>query len=145
MSPKVVFNGKEYDGVESMPAEVRREYEAALGALGAADRDKVESALDHDARVKLNVTVHRKFRINGKEYDSVEAMPADVRARFERLLAENPALADTTTSPVATRSGAVPSPPPASDADDSRRGTLIRIAAWVVAVLAVIVWLLLRH
>ena len=49
MSPKIVFNGKEYDGVESMPAEVRREYEAVLGALGAADRDKAESAVGHGA------------------------------------------------------------------------------------------------
>jgi len=32
VSGKIVFNGKEYDGVEAMPAAVRREYEQALEA-----------------------------------------------------------------------------------------------------------------
>jgi hypothetical protein len=146
MSPKIVFNGNEYDGVESMPAEVRREYESALGALGAADREKVESALGHGTRVKVNVAVHRKYRINGKEYDSVEAMPADVRAAFERTLAANPSLADTTATRVATPSSvAIPSSPPAIDPGDSARGARLRIAVWVVAGLIVLFWLLLRR
>ena len=76
MSPKIVFNGKEYDGVESMPAEVRREYEAILGALGAADRDKVDTALGRGAGIKMNVTVRRKFRVGSKEYDTVVALPS---------------------------------------------------------------------
>jgi len=147
MSTRIVFNGQEYDGVESMPAEVRQEYERVLGALGAEDRSKVEAALGHGAGLKLNVTVHRKFRVGGKEYESVDAMPADVRAQYERALAANPSLQDTSTSfprPSISR-GAVPTVPPAIDADDSRRGTLVRIALWVVAGVVILIWLLSRR
>jgi hypothetical protein len=141
----IVFNGKEYDGVESMPDDVRREYESALGALGEADRAKVESALGHGAKFKMDVTVHRRFRIGGTEYDSVDAMPADVRAAYERALAANPSLADTTAHVAAAPPGAFEPPPPAIDAQDSRRGGVLRVAAWVVVALAVLAWLLLRR
>jgi len=174
MSAKIVFNGREYDGVESMPPEVRQEYERILGALGAEDRGKVEAALGHGVGLKLNVTVHRKFRVGGKEYENVDAMPADVRAAYERALAPegavfnggdvlravrkatgsnreataaNPSLQDTSTSfPKPSISpGAMPTMPPPIDADDSRRGTLVRIAIWVVVGLVVLVWLLSRR
>jgi hypothetical protein len=147
MSTKIVFNGREYDGVESMPADVRQEYERVLGALGAEDRGKVEAALGHGAGLKLNVTVHRTFRVGGKEYESVDAMPADARAAFEKAVEKNPALRDTAASiPKASLApGAMPVMPPAIDADDSRRGTLLRVALWVVVGLVVLVWLLSRR
>jgi len=147
MGAKVVFNGREYDGVESMPADVRQEYERVLGALGAEDRGKVEAALGHGAGLKLNVTVHRTFRVGGKEYESVDAMPADARAAFERASEKNPSLQDTSTAfPKRTVSpGAMPAVPPAIDADDARRGTLLRVALWVVVGLVVLVWLLSRR
>jgi len=147
MSAKIVFNGREYDGLESMPPEVRQEYERVLGALGAEDRDKVAAALGHGAGLKLNVTVHRKFRVGGKEYESVDAMPADVRAAYDQALAANPSLRDTSTSfPKPSISpGAMPPLPPAIDADDSRRGRLLRVALWVAVGLVVLVWLLSRR
>jgi hypothetical protein len=141
----IVFNGKEYDGVESMPADVRRAYENALGALGAADREKVESALGRGTRVKVNVAVQRKYRVNGKDYESVDAMPADVRAAFERALAETPSLADTATSPAAKGSSSATSSRPTIEIEHSERGTRVRIAAWVVVALIVLAWLLLKR
>ena len=36
---------------------------------------------------KVNVNVKRKFKIGGKEYDSVDEMPADVRETFEKAMA----------------------------------------------------------
>jgi len=144
---KIVFNGREFDGVESMPPDVRKDYENALGALGAAERDKVAASLGHGANVKLNVTVHTKFRVNGKDYDSVEAMPADVRAAYERALQQRPGMQDTATSipkPALTPEG-MPVLPPAIDAADTRRASLVRIAVWVVIGLVVLVWLLARR
>jgi hypothetical protein len=84
---------------------------------------------------------------NGQEYESVDAMPADVRAAFEGALAANPALRDTSTSfPKPSLSpGAMPVVPPAIDADDSRRGTLVRVAIWAAVGLIVLVWLLTRR
>ena len=145
MSPKIVFNGQEYDGVESMPPDVRQEYERILGALGAEDREKVAAALGHGAGLKLNVTVHRKFRVGGKEYDSVDAMPADVRAKFEQAVAANPALRDTASSTPTLKPDAVPVPPPAIDAADDRRAALVRILIIVAISLVVLLWLLSKR
>jgi len=39
----------------------------------------------------------------------------------------------------------MPSLPPAIDADDSRRGAVLRVAVWVVVGLAALIWLLLRR
>lgn len=35
----------------------------------------------------LNINIKRKFKINGKEYNSIEEMPHDVRDIFEKALA----------------------------------------------------------
>ena len=147
MSSKIVFNGREYDGVESMPPDVRQEYERVLGTLGPAERDKVAAAMGHGINVKLNVTVHRKFRVNGKDYESLDVMPADMRAAYERALEQRPGMQDTATSipkPSLSPKG-MPVVPPAIDAADTRRAALVRIAVWVVIGLVVLVWLLARR
>jgi hypothetical protein len=146
VSGKIVFNGKEYDGIEAMPPEVRREYERVLGALGAPDRAQVDSAVGQGAELKVNVSLHRKYKVNGVEYDSVEAMPPDVRAAFDKTLEANPSLRDTATSiPTLKRTpGGTPELPPAIDAADTRRASLVRIAVWVAVALVVLIWLLTR-
>jgi hypothetical protein len=83
--------------------------------------------------------------VGGKEYESVDAMPADVRTAYERAVAANPSLASASSSGAAPPSAAMASRPPAIDADDSRRGTVLRIAVWVAVGLAVLMWLLLRR
>ena len=35
----------------------------------------------------MNVNVKRKFKINGKEYNSIEEMPPDIRNTFEKAMA----------------------------------------------------------
>jgi len=143
MSPKIVFNGQEYDGVESMPEEARRQYEAALNALSAEDRGKLEAA-EHGANVQFKVNVRRKYKIDGKEYDSLEAMPPDVRARFEAVAA-SPGLRDTASSIPTLKPSDAPVVPPAIDADDARRGTIFRVLFWIVVGAAILIWLLARR
>jgi hypothetical protein len=36
----------------------------------------------------MNVTVRRKFRINGKEYSSIEEIPPEYRGAVEKALAK---------------------------------------------------------
>ncbi|MDA8090782.1 MAG: hypothetical protein M0Z61_11285 [Nitrospiraceae bacterium] len=36
--------------------------------------------------MKININVKRRFKINGKEYNSIEEMPDDVRAAFEEAM-----------------------------------------------------------
>jgi len=36
--------------------------------------------------MNVNVNIKRKFKINGKEYNSIEEMPPDIRATFEKAM-----------------------------------------------------------
>jgi hypothetical protein len=140
VSAKITFNGQTYDDVDSMPPETRTRYQAILDALGAEDREKLEAAMGSGAGVKIATTVRRKIRVNGKDYDSVEAMPADARALYERAVVAK----EDAGSPVGTTS-AMPSPPPAIDAADSRRANIVRAAMLIVVGLAALLWVMLRH
>jgi len=61
--------------------------------------EKEENAMN------VNVNVKRKFKINGKEYNSIEDMPPDIRNAFEKAMASqtgsshqaNPATMQTKT------------------------------------------------
>jgi hypothetical protein len=37
--------------------------------------------------VNININVKRKFKVNGKEYNSIEEMPNDIRKAFEKAMA----------------------------------------------------------
>ncbi len=142
MSPKIVFNGREYDDLAGMPPDVRAQYQAVLAQLGTTDRAQLESALGSGSALKVSVKVERKFRINGREYASLHEMPADVRLLYERAVASDPSLA---VPPTTTPASGLPYLPPPIDAEDgtrSRRLVLVIAAALVAAVLA---WLLAHH
>ncbi len=142
MSPKIVFNGREYDDLAGMTPDVRAQYQAVLAQLGTTDRAQLESALGSGSALKVSVKVERKFRINGREYASLHEMPADVRLLYERAVASDPSLA---VPPTTTPASGLPYLPPPIDAEDgtrSRRLVLVIAAALVAAVLA---WLLAHH
>ncbi|MRR16289.1 MAG: hypothetical protein EG826_07515 [Deltaproteobacteria bacterium] len=42
--------------------------------------------------MSVSVNVKRKFKVNGKEYDSVEEMPSDIRSAFEKAMASHTGL-----------------------------------------------------
>jgi hypothetical protein len=140
MSTRIVFDGRTYDGLDSMPPDVRTRYQAILDALGTEDRAKLEAAMGGGAGIRINTTVRRTFRVNGKDYDSVEAMPAGIREAYERAMAGK-----ESTGADQSALAAMPSPPPATDADDDRRGGVVRVMLLVAAGVAVLVWLLTRR
>src|SRR5689334_14003079 len=86
VSPKIVLNGKEYDGVESMPPDVRKDYETVLESLQATGGDEVLSLLRSGEHANIKATF-REIVVNGKSYGSVEEMPADVRKTYEEAVA----------------------------------------------------------
>jgi hypothetical protein len=45
MSLKIVFDGQEYDSVDAMPPDVRKEYEVALESLRKTGGDEILSVL----------------------------------------------------------------------------------------------------
>lgn len=141
-----MFNGKEYDSVDAMPPDVRKEYDAALETLRKSGGEEILSVLQRDMGVSgthLKAT-YREIVVNGKKYDSVDAMPPDVRRTYEQAMARvAPGGAGARPStPRAIR------PPPMSDdaAVEGRGGggRLWRIVLWI-GVGAGAAWWLLRR
>jgi hypothetical protein len=141
MSGKIVFEGREYDGVDAMPPEVRRQYEAVLILLREQSGGKLNSLLMSDPVRKIfnvTTTVERRIVVNGKEFHRADDMPAAVRAAYERSLAEagggtKPAGAPTGNPPPSFR------PPPVLD-EDQRRGGWRRRATWVAIAILLVLW-----
>src|SRR5438552_16925570 len=89
VSLKIVFNGKEYDSVDAMPPDVRNECEVALETLRKSGGEEILSVLQRDMGV-TGAHIKATFReivVNGKKYDSVDAMPPDVRRTYEQAMA----------------------------------------------------------
>lgn len=85
MSTRIVFNDKEYGGVDEMPAEVRRAYEEVVALLADPDRNATDFAPDSSGEHKLNIT-RLRFLHDGKEYSRFEEMPPEVRRQYEETV-----------------------------------------------------------
>lgn len=139
METKITFNGRTYDSLESMPPDVRAQYQAVLDALRGEDRAKVESLLGGGAGIRIKTTVTRRIRVNGKEYDSVDQLPPELREVYQRAVGQ-------ASGGLPTPAPAVAPPPPApSDGEHSGTGTMWRAALFAAMAAIVILWLLLRH
>jgi len=137
VSLKIVFNGKEYDSVDAMPPDVRKEYEVALETLRKSGGEEILSVLQRDMGV-TGAHIKATFReivVNGKKYDSVDAMPPDARRTYEQAMAR-------TKAPVVSATRAIRPPPPPED--EPRGSGMWRIPFWI-AVGALGAWWLLRH
>jgi hypothetical protein len=143
MSEKIVFNEREYDGVDAMPPEIRRQYEAVLSVARAQSGSKFDSLLLSGPMRKLfkvTATVHQRIVVNGKEFHSPDEMPSEVRAAYERALAEAGGGAPPGGAPIRHPQPTF-RPPPLLDEDD-RRGGLRRIATWVAIAALLALWVL---
>ena len=104
MNPKlIVINGKTYNSVEEMPEDVRKQYEQAMNSLKNKNRNQILDAFesmniladkDRDGipdtfeNMSSNVVVsgNMKIIVDGKEFNSLADLPADVRARYEQAM-----------------------------------------------------------
>ncbi|MCX5848608.1 MAG: hypothetical protein NTW65_04085 [Deltaproteobacteria bacterium] len=71
---KFKINGKEYNSIEEMPADIRSAFEKAMVS---------QAGSGHQANPTINQT---KIIFNGTEYKSIDAMPQDVRQLYEKIL-----------------------------------------------------------
>ena len=88
MAGKIRVNGVDYDGIETMPPEMRRVYEQALARVPSlADRDG-DGVPDVIARQAMSIhsgqVVRKMIVVNGVQYDDERTMPPDVREIYER-------------------------------------------------------------
>jgi hypothetical protein len=89
VTQKIVINGQAYDSPDAMPPEVREQYDAALrlaGATGPAQTTIVRKDVIATVNGKV-VSAPAEITVNGTHYSSIDAMPADARAQYERALA----------------------------------------------------------
>ena len=104
MNPKViVIDGKIYQSVDEMPPDIRKKYEQAMSSLGDANHNHIPDAFEganlladqdqdgvpdaFEGLSALSTTVGgMKIIIDGKEYNRVEDLPPDARARYDEAM-----------------------------------------------------------
>ncbi|MDQ2690684.1 MAG: hypothetical protein M3Y68_01485 [Chloroflexota bacterium] len=104
MNPKViVIDGKTYHSVNEMPADIRQKYEQAMRALGDANGNRIPDAFENmnifadqdrngapdilDNLIAGHAAVSSmKIVVDGKEFNGIENLPPEVRARYEETM-----------------------------------------------------------
>src|SRR5437867_627311 len=97
-----------------MPPDVRKEYEVALETLRKSGGEEILSLLQRGGETHIKATF-REIVVNGKKYDSVDAMPPDVRHAYERAMAGLGSGGSGGADAVAPRSRMVHPPPVLED------------------------------
>jgi hypothetical protein len=102
-SKVIVIDGKTYHSVEEMPPDIRAKYEQAMRSLGDANDNNIPDAFetmniladkdkDGVADVLENITSGQttvnsmKIIIDGKEFNGLEDLPPEARARYEEAM-----------------------------------------------------------
>jgi len=102
MNPKIiVIDGKIYKSVEEMPADVRRSYESAMSQFADNDKSGLPDVLEDLTSLKdqnkngmpdafegmvSNMISSTKIIAEGNEYDNLDELPPDVRAKYEQAM-----------------------------------------------------------
>ena len=138
---KIVFNGREYDGVEQMPPEIRAQYLQVINALGDADGNGIPDILERGG--SSSVAVKESIVFNGREYQNRDELPREVREALERMPPPKP---ENVTRKVVVNAKTFPVKTTVSLGSAGREGqSTSRLgAAWMlVAALSVVVVILL--
>jgi hypothetical protein len=83
---KITINGREYDGVEQMPPEVREAYLLVMADM--AKTGKASGVVTRDATP--HSVMRESFIFNGREYKNRDELPPDVRALLDKMPALSP-------------------------------------------------------
>src|SRR5437899_3539016 len=107
-----------------MPPDVRKEYDVARATLRKSGGEEILSVLQRDMGVSgthIKATF-REIVVNGKKYDSVDAMPPDVRRTYEQAMARVASGGAAVKPPVARAARAI-RPPPSEEVERSEEHT----------------------
>ena len=104
MNPKIiVIDGKTYHSPDEMPPDIRKKYEQAMSSLGDAnsnqipdtfetmnifadkDQDGVPDVLENLSAGHAAVS-SMKIIVDGKEFDGLENLPPEARAKYEEAM-----------------------------------------------------------
>jgi hypothetical protein len=87
MGSNINFNGVNYNSVDDMPPDVRRQYEAALSAFADANQNGTPDILDA-ANIKPIIKANTAIFFNGQVHPSIEALPPEARAKYQQFQAQ---------------------------------------------------------
>ena len=86
MNPKfILIDGKTYKSVDEMPEEVRREYERAISSLKDQNGNRIPDIVEGTAGEKV-VANAIKIIVDGKEFNSIDQLPPEARAKYEKAM-----------------------------------------------------------
>lgn len=102
-SKVIVIDGKTYNNVDQMPPDIRQKYEQAMRSLGDENNNQIPDAFetmnifsDKDKNGAPDVLEHitaghqvvnsMKIIVDGKEFDGLENLPPEVRAKYEEAM-----------------------------------------------------------
>ncbi len=104
MNPKViVIDGKTYHSIDEMPTDIRQKYEQAMQSLADSNGNRIPDAFENlniltdkdkngvpDVLENLtagNAVVNSmKIIVDGKEFNGIENLPPEARARYEEAM-----------------------------------------------------------
>jgi hypothetical protein len=82
---RIVIDGRTYNSVNEMPADVRAKYEKAMKMLRDQNRDGRPDVFDVSSSTQV-VSNTMKFVVDGREYSSIEDLPPETRAKYEQAM-----------------------------------------------------------
>jgi len=93
MNPKlIVIDGKSYSSVNEMPPDVRAKYEQAMSSLQGGntrdvlgDKGGMPDVFENMSAVNA-MSSNMKFIVNGQEYNALESLPPEARAKYEQAM-----------------------------------------------------------
>jgi hypothetical protein len=86
MPTHIVFNGREYDSPEAMPADVRKAYQGLLDQLQDKDQDGIPDVLQGGGPGNVLGILQTSVTYNGRTLDNVRGLPAPMRRLIESAI-----------------------------------------------------------
>jgi hypothetical protein len=82
----ISFNGKTYNSLEEMPADQRAAYEQVMSFMKDENNNGIPDLFEGDAIQKMIGMASTRVVINGQEMQSLDSLPPEARANFEKAM-----------------------------------------------------------
>jgi hypothetical protein len=86
---RISFNGKTYNSLEEMPADQRAAYEHVIAFMKDENHNGIPDMFEGDAIQKMiKVATNTRVIVNGQEVQSLESLPPEARAKYDKAMAK---------------------------------------------------------